>query len=155
MSQTRENLTIELLDLNFESRRKLCKNLVFYENMNTVEFILFGKVFIFSRFCSFPFCKSMSLPSLSNIDILRDSVSDLKISTRSATVDTSNRLRRNFFWPEEIGGGLTTSWFVTVANFPPYFIRWDSSGKYLTEKFLMQRCDATCKRTGKTFSFSR
>ena len=34
-----------------------------------------------------------TIPSLSNIDILRDSVPDLKISTRSVIVDTFNWLR--------------------------------------------------------------
>ena len=106
--------------LNFASRRKLCKNSVFYENMNTVAFILFGKVFIFSRFCSFPFRKCIPLPSLSDIHILRDNVPDLNISTRSVTVDTFNWLKR-IFLPEEIGGGLATGWLVTVPNFAPHF----------------------------------
>ena len=101
-------MTIEFLDLNFESRRKLCKNSVFYEIMNTVAVILFGKVFIFSCFCSFPFRKCIPLLSLSDIDTLQDSVPDLKIYTRSVTVDTFNWSRRNFFWPEEEGGGLAT-----------------------------------------------
>ena len=115
--------------LNFASRRKLCNNSVFYENMNTVAFILFGKVFIFSHFCSFPFRKCIPLPSLSDIHILRDSVPNLNISTRSVTVDTFNRLKRIFFLPEEVGGGLATGWFVTVANFAPH-IFWE---KFLRE----------------------
>ena len=98
LSQTRRNLIIESLDLNFASRRKLCENSVFYENMNTVAFILFGKVFIFSRFCSFPFRKCIPLPSLSDIHILRDSVPDLNISTRSVTVDTFNWLKTIFLF---------------------------------------------------------
>ena len=69
--------------------------------MNNVKFILFEKVFIFLLFCSLQFRKSIPLPSLSDIDILRDSVPDLKISTRLVTVDAFNWLRRNFFWPEE------------------------------------------------------
>ena len=156
MSQNRGNLITEFIDLNFAKRRKLCKNSVFYENMNTVAFILFGKVFIFLRFCSFSFRKCIPLPNLSDIDTLQDSVSDLKISARPVTVDTFNWLRRNFFGPKEVGGGLATGWFLTVANFPPhcfggkFFAR-----KYLTENFPMQRCDATCERTEKTFSFSR
>ena len=90
LSQTRRNLTVEFMDLNFASRRELCKNSVFYGNRNIVAFILLGKVFIFSRFCSFPFRKCLPFPSLSDINILRDSVPDLKISTRSVTVDTFN-----------------------------------------------------------------
>ena len=129
MRQTRRNLTIEYLDLNFASKRNLCKNSVFYENMNTAAFILFGKVFIFSHFCSFPFRKCIPLPSLSDIDILRDSVPDLKISIRSVTFDTFNWLRRNFVWPEEGGGGLATDWFFTAANFALQFF-W---GKFLRE----------------------
>ena len=93
VSPTRRNFTIEFLDLNFASRRKLFKNSVFYENINTVAFILFGKVFIFSRFCSFPFRKCIPLLSLSDIDISRDGVLDLKISTRSVTDDAFNWLR--------------------------------------------------------------
>ena len=56
--------------------------------MNAAAFILFGKVFIFSRFCSFLFRKCIPLPSLSDIDSLQDIVPELKISTRSVTVDT-------------------------------------------------------------------
>ena len=122
-------MTIEFLDLKFASRRNLCKNSVFYESMNTGAFILFGKVFIFSHFCSFPFRKCIPLPSLSDIDILRDSVPDLKISIRSVTFDTFNWLRRNFVWPEEGGGGLATDWFFTAANFALQFF-W---GKFLRE----------------------
>ena len=44
-----------------------------------------------------------------------------KIYTRSVTVDTFNWLRRNFLWPEKVGGSLTTGWFVTVTNFAPHF----------------------------------
>ena len=84
--------------LNFASRRKLCNNSVFYENMNTVAFILFGKVFIFSHFCSFPFRKCIPLPSLSDIHILWDSVPNLNISARSVTVDTFNWLKKIFFF---------------------------------------------------------
>ena len=127
MSQTRRNLTIEFLDLNFASRRKLCKNSVFCENMNTVAYILFRKAFIFSCFCLFQYHKCIALPSLSDIDVLRDSVPDLKISIRSVTANTFNWLRRKFFWLEEVGGGLATGWLV-------------DSGKYLTKTFLMQRC---------------
>ena len=76
--------------------------------MNTVAFILFGKVCIFSRFWSFPFRKCVPLPSLTDIDILRDSVPDLKISTNLVTVDTFNWLSRKIFLPEEIDGGLAT-----------------------------------------------
>ena len=96
LGQTRRNLTIEFLDLNFASRRKLCKNSVFWENMNTIAYILLWKAFIFSRFCSFPFRK-LSLLSLSNIGILRDSVADLRISTRSITVNNLNCLRKKNF----------------------------------------------------------
>ena len=78
VESNQENLTIEFRDLNFASGRKLCKKSVFYENMNTVAFILFGKV-IFSRFCSFPFRKCIPLLNLSDTDILRDSIPDLKI----------------------------------------------------------------------------
>ena len=111
----REIWQINFCYLNFANRKKLCKNSVFYENMNTFAFILF------SRFCSFPFRKCIPLPSLSDIHILRDSVPNLNISTRSVTVDTFNRLKRIFFLPEEVGGGLATGWFVTVANFAPHF----------------------------------
>ena len=62
--------------LNFVKRRKLCKNSVFHS--------------IFSRFCWFQFCRCIPLPSLSDINILRDNVPDLNISTRSVTVDTFN-----------------------------------------------------------------
>ena len=96
-SQTRRNLTIEFLDLNFTNRRKLCKNSVFDKIMNTVAFILFEKGFIFTRFCSFPFRKCIPLPSLPDTNILQDSSPDLKIPTKSVTVDTFNWLRRKFF----------------------------------------------------------
>ena len=43
-----------------------------------------------------------------DIDILRNSVPDLKIATRSVTVNNFNSLRKNIFWPEEVGGGLVT-----------------------------------------------
>ena len=46
LSQTRRNLTTEFLDLKFESSRKLYKNLVFYENINTVAFIRKGFYFL-------------------------------------------------------------------------------------------------------------
>ena len=90
LSQTRRNLTIEFLDLNFTSRRKLCENSVFSENMNTAAFILFGIVFVFLHFCSFPFRKRIPLSSLSETDIFRDNVPDLKIPIRSVIVDTFN-----------------------------------------------------------------
>ena len=53
-------------------------------------------------------------------------------------------------------GGDPTGWFVTVANFALHF--WGGeilTEKYLTENFLMQRCDDKCKQTEKTFVFSR
>ena len=55
-------------------------------------------------------------------------------------------------------GGDPAGWFVTVANFVLHF--WGGGGeilteKYLTENFLMQRCDDKCKQTEKTFVFSR
>ena len=74
-----QNLTNEFMDLNFANRRKLCKNSVFYKNMNIVAFVLFAKIFISSRFCSFQFRKCIPPLSLFNIDILRDGVLDLKI----------------------------------------------------------------------------
>ena len=43
LSQTKKNLIIEFLDLNFASRRKLCKNSIFYEKMNSVALILCGR----------------------------------------------------------------------------------------------------------------
>ena len=57
-------------------------------------------------------------------------------------------------------GGDPTGWFVTVANFVLYFCGGGGGGgivaeKYLTENFLMQRCDDKCKQTEKTFVFSR
>ena len=73
--------------------------------------------------------KCVPLPSLSDIDILWDSVLDLQISTRSVTVNTFNWLRRNFFWPEELSGGLATGWFVIVTNSAPHFF----VGKFLRE----------------------
>ena len=82
----------------FKEKKKLCRNSVFYEKMNTISFILCRKVFIFLlRSGSFPFCKCIPLPSLSNIDILWNSVLDLKISTRLVTVDTFNWLKRKDF----------------------------------------------------------
>ena len=116
LSQTRRKLTIEFLDLNFASRRKLCKHSVFCENMNTVAYILFRKVFIFSRFCLFTFRKCITLLSLSDIDILRDSVPNLKISTKSVTAD------------------ISTGWFVTVANFAPQLFWVNLYGKILDGK---------------------
>ena len=73
MSQNRRNLTIEFLDLSFASRRKLCRNSVFYKNMNTVA--------------------------------------------------------------EDVGGGLATGWFITVANFVPHFFGGNSCRKVLDGKF--------------------
>ena len=110
--------------------------------MNTGAFILFGKVFIFSHFCSFPFRKCIPLPSLSDIDILRDSVPDLKISIRSVTFDTFNWLRRNFVWPEEGGGGLATDWFFTAANFALQFF-W---GKFLRESVWRKLSNAEIRK---------
>lgn len=102
----------KFLSLNFASRRKLCKISVFYEKINTVAFISCGKVFIFLRFGSFLFRKCITLTSLSDIGILRDSVSDLKISIRSAAVNIFNWLARKkcFAWEyaQEVGGGLAT-----------------------------------------------
>ena len=149
MSQTKRNLTIKFLDLNFASRRKLCKNSVFYENMKIFAFVLFWKVFIFSRFCSCPFRKCIAVPNLSDIDILRDSVPDLKFSTRSVTVNTFKWLWRIFFWSEEVDGGLASGWFVTVANFDPLLLfflvgRGNSCGKTLDRKFsnaVFAECD--------------
>ena len=80
----------------------------FYENMNSVALILFEKVFVFSLFCSFPFRKCISLPSLSDIHILLDIVPNLSILSRSVTVDNFNWLKRIFLLPEEVGGGLAT-----------------------------------------------
>ena len=97
-------------------------------------FILFRKVFIFSGFCSFLFCKCKPLPSLTDIHILRDSVPDLNISSRSVTVNTFNWLER-IFSPEEVGGGLATGWFVSVANFAPHIFGRNSCGKILEGKF--------------------
>ena len=48
-------------------------------------------------FSTFPSRKSIPLFSLSDINILRDSVPDLKNSTRLVTVDILNWLRRKFF----------------------------------------------------------
>ena len=53
---------------DFESRKKLCKNSVFYEIMNTVTIILSGNVFIFSCYFSFPFRICIALLSLSDTD---------------------------------------------------------------------------------------
>ena len=130
LSQTKRNLKIKFLDLNFASRRKLCKSSVFHENIKTVAFILFGKDFIISRLCSFPFRKGIPLPSISDNDILRASVPDSKVSTRLVTVNTLNWLRRNFFWPEEVGEGLANGLFVTIATFAPHFL---GGGKFLRE----------------------
>ena len=74
------------MNFNFASRRKLCKNSVFYEKINTVTLILCGKVFIFLRFSTFPFRKCIPLPNFFDIDILRESVVDLNISARSVGV---------------------------------------------------------------------
>ena len=111
LSQTRRNVTIEFLDLNFWSRRKLSKNSVFYENMNTAAFFRRNnKIWRKDLLCKSSTVASNQvtcqtsditkefretaiqfhgtfhglkitnwLPSLSDIDILRDSVPDLKI----------------------------------------------------------------------------
>ena len=115
--------------LNFASRRKLCKNSVFYENMKTVCVHSIQKGIYFIKFCK---CKP--LPSLTDIHILRDSVPDLNISSRSVTVNTFNWLER-IFSPQEVGGGLATGWFVTVANFAPHIFGRNSCGKILEGKF--------------------
>ena len=47
------------------------------------------------------------------------------------TVDTFNWLRINFFWPKEVGGGLATGSFVTVANFTLHLFGEILAGKYL------------------------
>ena len=82
LNKIRRNLTIEFLNFNFASRRKLCQNSKFYEKINIFAFILCGKIFIILRFGSFPFRMSVPLHSLFNIYILWDSNLDLKISTR-------------------------------------------------------------------------
>ena len=80
LSQTRINLTINFLNLNFANRKKLCKNSAFHAKISTDAFILRGEVFIFLHLGSFLFCMCIALPSLSYIDIdLWDSVLDLKI----------------------------------------------------------------------------
>ena len=53
------------------------------------------KGFYFLAFLGlFPFRRCIPLSSLCDIDILRDSVSDLKNSTRSVTVDIFNWFKR-------------------------------------------------------------
>ena len=140
--------------MNLTSRRRSSKNSVFCKNINTVACILFGKVFIFSRFCSFPFRKCITLPSLSDIDILRDSFG-FKSFNQIGNRRSFQLIEKQIFWPEEVGGGLATGWFTLVANFAPHFFGWKLARRYLTGNFLMQGFDATCEQTEKTFSFSR
>ena len=83
--------------LKFASRRKLCKNSVFYENINTVVFILFGKVFIFSRFCSFSFHKCIPLPSLSDIHIFSGYSSGFKHFNQIGHRQSFQLVEDNFF----------------------------------------------------------
>ena len=92
LSQTRRNLTIQFLNLDFASNQK----------MNSVASIFCVEVFIFLCFASFPFCKCIPLLSLFDINILQDGVRDLKISTRSVTVNTFNWLRRKKILPENM-----------------------------------------------------
>ena len=92
--------------------------------MSTVAFILCGKVIILLHFGSFLIHKCIPLSSLSDIDILRDTVADLKVSTISII--------------------LLHNCFVKIP-----------AGKILAVNFLMQRYDAMCEKTEKTFSFSR
>ena len=53
------------------------------------------------------FCFLAFLP-IFDIDILQNSVQDLKIATRLVTVNNFNSLRKKMFWPEKVGGGLAT-----------------------------------------------
>ena len=94
LCQTRRNLTIVFLNLNFAGRRKLCKNSAFHEKSSHRCFHFMRKGFYFLAYSSFSFCKCIPLPSLSKTDTLQDSVLDLKISTRSVTVAICNWLRR-------------------------------------------------------------
>ena len=77
LSQTRRNLTTEFLDLNFASRTKCCVIRILYPMKKLIllrfilRIILCGKVFIFLCFGSYPFCKCILFPSLSDINILR------------------------------------------------------------------------------------
>ena len=48
------------------------------------------------------FHKCILFSTLSDIDISQNYVSELKISTRSVTVDIFNWLRRNHFFPENM-----------------------------------------------------
>ena len=127
----------------------------YYEKINTVASILCGKVLIFLRFGSFLFCKCIPLPSLSDIYILRDSVSDLKISNWSVIIGWGEKM---LCLRISIGSRWRSgNWLVRQRDWFCLTHFWGKvlAGKFLAENVLMQEYDVTCERTEKTFSFSR
>ena len=69
------------------------------------------KGFYFFSFWLIPFSqKHAESKNLSGINILRDSIRDLKISTRSLTVGVFNWLRRKNFLPENMHNKYVEVW---------------------------------------------
>ena len=129
-SQTKRKFKIEFRNLKFARRRKLCKNSVFHKRINTVTFILCGTIFIFFCLGSFQFHKCIALSVLSDIDVLRTNVSELKILTRLVTLDIFNRLRRKYFLPENMHKNKVEVWeFSEIRRelLSDFFEKFDSS----------------------------
>ena len=78
LSQTRRNLTIEYLNLNFVTTPKLTSLHSFYAEK------------VISCVWLIPVSRVCTIPSLFDADILQHILSDLKFSTRSVLVHISN-----------------------------------------------------------------
>ena len=81
------------------------------------------KRFLFLAFGSFPFWECVPRVGLSDTDIWKHSLSDLKFTTRSVTLDIFNQLKKNVLPEKNAKGvveGLGTGSFVTVTNLDPH-----------------------------------
>ena len=91
LSQTRRNLTIEHLNLNFVTTPKLTPLQSFY-----AEKVFVSCVWLISV------SQLRTRSSLFDTDILQHTVSDLMFSTRSVPVDISNQLKRKNVLPKKM-----------------------------------------------------
>ena len=91
LSQTRRNLTIEYLNLNFVTTPKLTPLHSFY-----VEKVFVSCVWLVSV------SQVHARPSLFDTNVLQHTVSDLKLSTRSVLVNISNQLKRKNVFPRKM-----------------------------------------------------
>ena len=90
--QTRRNLAIEYLNLNFVATPKLTS--LHYFKRKSFLFLAFGPFLFHTRV--------RTCPSLFDTNILQPILSDLKLSTRSLFVNISNYLKRKTILPEKM-----------------------------------------------------